>query len=74
MYKVLSRAANNRLKKARDLFFSRAQKGFIGSRYIQEVLINALETISYCNFHDINGVMISIDQRQRHSTVSIINS
>jgi hypothetical protein len=70
MYKVLSPAANNRLKKTRDLFFSRAQKGFTGSRYIQEVLINALETFSYCNFHNINGVMISIDQAKAFDSIN----
>jgi hypothetical protein len=55
MYKVLSRALNNRLKVARDFIFSRAQKGFTNSRYIQEVLINLFETIGYCNKNEIPG-------------------
>ena len=39
LYKVLSRALNNRLKKIRGYVFSRGQKGFTSDRYIQEVLI-----------------------------------
>jgi hypothetical protein len=70
MYKILSRAANNRLKRIRDLFFSRAQKGFTGSCYIQEVLINALETISFCKYNGIEGVMVSIDQAKAFDSIN----
>jgi hypothetical protein len=47
LYKVLSRALNNRLKTAVDIITSRAQKGFTSSRSIQEVLINVIEAIGY---------------------------
>ncbi len=48
LYKVISRALNNRLKKTRDFTMSRAQKGFTSERYIQEVLINVIENIAHC--------------------------
>jgi hypothetical protein len=70
MYKVLSRALNNRLKIARDFIFSRAQKGFTNSRYIQEVLINLCETIGYCNKNEIPGCIVTIDQAKAFDTIS----
>jgi hypothetical protein len=70
MYKILSRAANNRLKKIRDLVFSGAQKGFSGSRYIQEVLINVTETIGYCNENSVGGAMLSLDQSKAFDSIS----
>jgi hypothetical protein len=70
MYKVLSRALNNRLKVARDFIFSRAQKGFTNSRYIQEVLINLCETIGYCNKNEIPGCIVTIDQAKAFDTIS----
>ncbi len=70
MYKILSRAANNRLKKVRDLIFSRAQKGFSGSRYIQEVLINVIETIEHCNKNGLSGVMLSLDQSKAFDSIN----
>ena len=48
-YKIISKAINFRLQKVVDTVTSRAQKGFTSSRLIQEVLINVIETISYCN-------------------------
>jgi hypothetical protein len=48
LYKAISRALNNRLKKATGYIFSRAQKGFTSDRHIQEVLFNVVEMISHC--------------------------
>ncbi|MFO0002677.1 MAG: reverse transcriptase domain-containing protein, partial [bacterium] len=48
LYKVISRALNNRLKKATGYIYSRAQKGFTSDRHIQEVLLNVTEMISHC--------------------------
>ena len=47
LYKIISRAVNNRLKLVINRFTSRAQKGFTNHRYIQEVLINVAEKIAY---------------------------
>ena len=52
IYKVSS-TINNRLKKISDVITSRAHKGFTSSRHIQEVLINVLENIGYCNKNNI---------------------
>ena len=70
MYKVLSRALNNRLKKVKDYIFSRAQKGFTNSRYLQEVLINVAETIGFCTSHNIPGCLLAIDQAKAFDTIS----
>jgi hypothetical protein len=70
LYKVISRALNNRLKKARSYIFSRAQKGFTSDRQIQEVLINVIETIAHCKKNNISGAILSIDQAKAFDTVS----
>jgi hypothetical protein len=70
LYKVLSRALNNRLKKVRDIIFSRAQKGFTNERHIQEVLINVIEGIAYCKQNNIPACILSIDQAKAFDSVS----
>jgi len=62
LYKVLSRALHFRLKKTTDIIFSRAQKGFTSSRFLQEVLINVIENIAHCKNENIPGAILSIDQ------------
>jgi hypothetical protein len=70
LYKVISKAINNRLKLVVNRFTTRAQKGFTQHRYIQEVLINVLETINHCKIHRINGAVISIDQSKAFDMIS----
>jgi hypothetical protein len=70
LYKVISRALNNRLKKATGYIFSRAQKGFTSDRHIQEVLINVSEMISHCKANDIPGAILSIDQAKAFDSIS----
>jgi hypothetical protein len=70
LYKVISRAVNNRLKSVINRFTSRAQKGFTNHRYIQEVLINVAEKITYCKQNNIEGVLLSIDQSRAFDTIS----
>jgi hypothetical protein len=70
MYKIISRAVNNRLKSVVNRFTSRAQKGFTNHRYKQEVLINVCEKISYCNNNNIEGALLSIDQSRAFDTIS----
>jgi hypothetical protein len=67
---VASRALNNRLKKVRDIMFSRAQKGFTNERHIQEVHINVIEGIAYCKQNDIPACILSIDQAKAFDSVS----
>jgi len=57
VYKILSRALNNRLNLIVNRVCSRAQKGFNDSRYTQEVLINVIETIAHCNVNGVGGVL-----------------
>jgi hypothetical protein len=70
VYKVISRAANNRLQKAAPFLLTRAQKGFVKNRYIQECLINVLEKIAYCNNHHVPALVIAIDQSKAFDKVS----
>jgi exonuclease III len=70
MYKIISRAVNNRLKSVINRFMSRAQKGFTNHRYIQEVLINVCETISHCQVGGVGGALLSIDQTRAFDTIS----
>jgi hypothetical protein len=61
LFKVLSRALNNRLKLVVDRVTSRAQKGFTNSRYLQEVLINVIDCIGYVKKNNLGGAVVSID-------------
>ncbi len=70
LYKVISRALNNRLKKTRDFTMSRAQKGFTSERYIQEVLINVIENIAHCKKSNVPACILSIDQSKAFDSVS----
>ncbi len=70
LYKVVSRALNNRLKKINGFIFSRAQKGFTKDRHIQEVLINVIEMIAHCKEYNVPGAISSIDQCKAFDSVS----
>ena len=71
LYKVLSRAINNRLLTTTDRVTSRAQKGFTKSRYLQEVLINVMEFIGNCDAAGVNAFVLSIDYAKAFDTLSI---
>jgi hypothetical protein len=61
MYKILSRAINARLKKIVNRICSRAQKGYNSERYVQEVLINVVETIAHCKSNNLRGAVLAVD-------------
>ncbi len=70
LYKVISRALNNRLKQVTGYILSRAQKGFTSDRHIQEVLMNIIEMIAHCNKNGIPGAILSIDQAKAFDSIS----
>jgi hypothetical protein len=70
MYKIVSRAINNRLNLIVNRICSRAQKGFNSHRYTQEVLINVIETIRFCNNNCINGAVVAVDMAKAFDTLS----
>jgi hypothetical protein len=70
VYKVLSRALNNRLNTIVNRVCSRAKKGFNDSRYTQEVLINVLETIAHCNEENLAGGVIAVDMAKAFDMLS----
>jgi hypothetical protein len=65
----VSRAVYNRVKKYTDRFTSRAQKGFTKNRYIQEVLLNVMQNIFFCQNENINGAIVSIDFKKAFDTI-----
>ena len=70
MYKILSRALNERLNKIVNRICSRAQKGFNKSRYTQEVLINVWESIKNCHSSETNGAVMAVDMAKAFDTLS----
>jgi hypothetical protein len=70
VYKIISRAINNRLNKIVNRVCSRSQKGFNNCRYTQECLINVIETISYCNDNNIPGAVVAVDMAKAFDTLS----
>jgi hypothetical protein len=70
MYKIISRAINNRLNTIVNRICSRAQKGFNSHRYTQECLINVIETIAHCNSTDIKGAVVAVDMAKAFDTLS----
>jgi hypothetical protein len=69
LYKIISRALNERLKKYVRRLTSRTQKGFTDARYIQEVLINVIECIGYVK-KNIPAAAISMDMTKAFDTIS----
>jgi hypothetical protein len=70
MYKIISRAINNRLSKVVNRICSRAQKGFNNKRYTQECLINVIDTIQHRNMNNINGAVVAVDMAKVFDTLS----
>jgi hypothetical protein len=70
MYKIISRAINNRLNKIVNRICSRAQKGFNDSRFTQECLINVIETIQHCNNNNVSGAVVAVDMAKAFDTLA----
>jgi hypothetical protein len=70
LYKIISRAINNRLNLIVNCICSRAQKGFNNKRYTQECLINVIETIAHCNVARIDGAVVAVDMAKAFDTLS----
>jgi exonuclease III len=69
MYKIISRAINERLKPIVNRICSRAQKGYNDKRFVQEVLINVCETISYCSQNEVRGCVLAVDMAKAFDTL-----
>jgi hypothetical protein len=69
LYKIISKAINERLKLVSNRILSRAQKGFTKGRYIQECLINITETIARCNKYEISAFILALDQEKAFDSV-----
>ncbi len=70
MYKIISRAINNRLNTVVNRICSRAQKGFNNQRFTQECLINVIETIQHCHRSNVKGALVAVDMAKAFDTLS----
>jgi hypothetical protein len=48
---------------------SRAQKGYNDKRYVQEVLLNVCDTISFCKANNIRGSVLAVDMAKAFDTL-----
>jgi Reverse transcriptase (RNA-dependent DNA polymerase) len=69
VFKIISKAVDNRLQKICDKVLSRGQKGFTSKRYIHECLINITETAAYCEKNNIPAFILAIDMAKAFDTV-----
>jgi hypothetical protein len=69
VYKIVSKCINERLKKVSNRILSRAQKGFTTGKYIQECLINVIETIDKCERQKIRALIVSLDQEKAFDSI-----
>jgi len=65
----MSKTLNNRFKRVHERIFSRAQKGFVKHRTIQEVLINIIERINYLKQKGKSGAILAIDFKKAFDTI-----
>jgi exonuclease III len=70
LYKILSKALNNRLKLISGTILTRSQKGFVENRYIQECLINIIESVNYSNKNNIPAFCLALDQTKAFDSVN----
>jgi Reverse transcriptase (RNA-dependent DNA polymerase) len=69
IFKIISKAIDNRLDKINEIIISRAQKGFTKNRYIHECLINIIDTVGYCEVNKIPAFALALDMAKAFDTV-----
>jgi hypothetical protein len=69
VFKIVSKAVDNRLKKINDIVLSRAQKGFTNKRFIQECFINVSESVAYSEYLRVPGFVLALDMAKAFDTV-----
>ena len=68
-YKIISKAIDARLETVINKVTSLAQKAYNKNRYIQEALINTIDTIRHCEHSGVLGAILSIDQKKAFDSV-----
>jgi hypothetical protein len=68
-FKIIAKAVDNRLKKINEIVLSRSQKGFTNKRYIQECMINIIETIAYSEKEKVPSFVLALDMAKAFDTV-----
>jgi Reverse transcriptase (RNA-dependent DNA polymerase) len=69
VFKIISKAIDNRLGKICDIVLSRGQKGFTSKHYIQECVINICESVSYAKNSNTPGFILALDMAKAFDTV-----
>jgi hypothetical protein len=69
IFKVISKALDNRLKKITEIVLSRGQKGFTSRRQLHECIINITETIAYAETENIPAFVLALDMAKAFDTV-----
>jgi exonuclease III len=69
VFKIISKAVDVRMEKISEILFSRSQKGFTAKRYIQECIINIVDTIGYCEARKIPAFILALDMAKAFDTV-----
>jgi hypothetical protein len=68
-YKIWSKAVDARLEKIIGKVTSLSQKAYNKKRYIQESLINTIDTIRHCEHNGVGGAILAIDQKKAFDSV-----
>jgi hypothetical protein len=69
VFKIVSKAVDNRLKKLNEVILSRAQKGFTNKRYIQECIINIIDNIALSEGSATPAFVLALDMAKALDTV-----
>jgi len=69
-YKIISRVITLRLRKFMDKMTPICQKGYSGTRYCQEVLINVIENVERLNCLKKPGCLVSLDIKKAFDSLS----
>jgi Reverse transcriptase (RNA-dependent DNA polymerase) len=69
VFKIISKSVDNRLKKINEIILSRSQKGFTSKRYIQECIINIVESIGICEATNDPAIILALDMAKAFDTV-----
>jgi exonuclease III len=69
VFKIISKSVDNRLKKINEIILSRSQKGFTSKRYIQECIINIVDSIGICEATNDPAIILALDMAKAFDTV-----
>ena len=69
-YKLISGAIAERIKPVLDTIVHNDQKGFVGGRYIGEVIRTTFDTIQYAKDNNKTGLLLTVDFEKAYDSIS----